>query len=375
MHIPSYTWWSTVNIMADIIQRWWVWSSIYPASMFANTITDAESILFVIIDWLGYERLMTHRPDSFLAQDCRWSLTSTFPSSTTVACTTFYLGLPAAQSGLTWWTMRDNTINDYVHFLPGTQARTYKPLTDPQAASLIHLPSIFSYIAWHTTNISSAHYISSWFNRDCVRAARNLYYHDFSDFDQAVLASLETQTRFTLAYWWWFDTIQHDTGTISPETMAEFDRIDTAYAWWRANNMHGRKICVIADHGMIDTPAEKNITIDRDDDLSRLCIRRPSGEQRFAYWYCFPWKKEEFLTYATDRWGQIADFFPSNEILWRFGYAPHTPKLLERIGDVVMVMKENYTVHITHPQRRYEHLVWDHGWLTDQERLVPWIIS
>jgi len=78
---------------------------------------------------------------------------------------------------------------------------------------------------------------------------------------------------------------------------------------------------------------------------------------------------------AKDWLGDRADVRPSRELLdegWFGPGAPH-PSFAERIGDVALVMRGNYTVKDWTPgEARYLHLG-NHGGTSESEMMIPLI--
>ena len=71
--------------------------------------TDAEHLIFVVLDGLGSRMLAEYAPsDSWLNTHMRESIISVFPSTTPVALTSLSTGLPPAIHGINgWWTWLD----------------------------------------------------------------------------------------------------------------------------------------------------------------------------------------------------------------------------------------------------------------------------
>jgi len=72
----------------------------------------------------------------------------------------------------------------------------------------------------------------------------------------------------------------------------------------------------------------------------------------------------------------VAELAPSAELVaqgW-FGPGPSHPRLLERIGDYVLMMKGRYVVKDWLPQERRHVLIGVHGGVSEDEMRVPLVL-
>jgi hypothetical protein len=130
-------------------------------------------------------------------------------------------------------------------------------------------------------------------------------------------------------------------------------------------------LIITADHGQIYTPLERGIALHKHPELwQRLCMP-PSGEPRAGYVFVRDGHKQAARDYIARELAYALDVIDTREAieaeLW--GPAPHHPQLEARLGDMVILPRENYWLvdafGETHP-----FLGW-HGGLSEEEMRVP----
>jgi len=84
-----------------------------------------------------------------------------------------------------------------------------------------------------------------------------------------------------------------------------------------------------------------------------------------------------FASKAKDWLGERADVVPSDEFVAQGWFGPGTPhpRLSERVGDVVLLMRGHYTVKDWTPgEARHLH-IGNHGGTTEDEMMIPLILE
>ncbi len=156
-----------------------------------------------------------------------------------------------------------------------------------------------------------------------------------------------TRRKFVYAYYPEFDASSHLHGVGSPETAAVYASIDAAFTEL-LRRLAGTDTAVIltADHGFIDCPAENALDTADCPGLADLLLRPLTGERRVAFCHVLPGRKNEFIALASKWLEGKADVLPGHVPLnegW-FGSGDMHPHIADRIGDVVLMMREPYTV-------------------------------
>lgn len=106
-------------------------------------------------------------------------------------------------------------------------------------------------------------------------------------------------------------------------------------------------LIVTADHGLIDTTEKpKIILLQNHPKLVETLTMPLSGESRAAYCYVHPQKTQQFEKYIKDNLDFCCQLYKSIDLLDKgvFGLFKPNKNLIDRIGDYILVMKENYII-------------------------------
>ena len=113
-----------------------------------------------------------------------------------------------------------------------------------------------------------------------------------------------------------------------------------------------------------------------DNTRHRRAGRRPlCGERRAAWCYLQPGVEAEFMAATRELLGDRAEAIPRQRLLqgsWFGSGTPH-PRLASRIGDVALVMQENWTIKDWLPDEKRYRMLGVHGGISADEMLVPLI--
>jgi hypothetical protein len=136
-------------------------------------------------------------------------------------------------------------------------------------------------------------------------------------------------------------------------------------------------LIVTADHGQVSTTLKRTIILNKHP-LFRDCLARPlCGEARTIFCFVLPQKRQQFERYFRRNFSHYAELYPSRELAEKgfFGqHQPH-PRFWERIGDYIILPKENYVFREFLPQEERRLLVGYHGGLSSEEMLVPLVVA
>ena len=101
-----------------------------------------------------------------------------------------------------------------------------------------------------------------------------------------------------------------------------------------------------------------------------------SGERRVAYCYVCPNKVKQFEQYVKQKLRKECTLYKSEELVKRgyFGLGLENSKLLERIGDYTLIMKENYVIFDELLGEKRSFHIGNHGGISKEEMFVPLIV-
>jgi hypothetical protein len=139
----------------------------------------------------------------------------------------------------------------------------------------------------------------------------------------------------------------------------------------------GSTVVVTADHGIVDASAGSQIELDKHPALAESLVLPLCGEPRVAYCYVHPDKVEQFERYVRSELAEQTQLFKSRQLVeegW-FGPGEPHPRLLDRVGHYVLVMRENYAIKdwLT-GEHHYTH-VGLHGGVSAAEMFVPLVVA
>ncbi|CAM9469385.1 unnamed protein product, partial [Phaeothamnion confervicola] len=347
-----------------------------------DALSAARNVVLILIDGLGYNYLARYAAGSTLASHLAGSITSVFPSTTASAITTTFTGLSPAEHGLTgWftWFPEADTIAAALPFKPRGAGDSLEQRGIAPAALYRGTP-MFDSLADEAFVVSYRKIIDSNYNRHFCGQATRLAYDDLSGFVAQTQAAVKSGSgrKFVYAYYPEFDTSSHVHGVGSPETAKVLAEIDAAFAdLLRRLSGTDTAIILTADHGFIDCPAENALDLADCPELAGLLARPLTGERRVAFCHVKPGKQAEFADRAAAWLEGKAEVVPGTVPLqagW-FGGGDLHPRIAERTGDFVLVMREPYTVKDWLPgEPRHLH-IGNHGGLSADEMYIPLVFA
>lgn len=186
----------------------------------------------------------------------------------------------------------------------------------------------------------------------------------------------DDKRRFIYTYFPDFDMNCHHFGTKSKEVKDSIIKFDNYVKKLYDIVNENTTIIVTADHGLVDIPENKLIIYNQHKKLMN-CLSQPvCGETRASFMYVKPEKTKEFENYINTKFKDAFILKKRDEIIDEklFGLYTENPRLRDRIGDYVLLAKENYAGKdiILSEEIRYPKAC--HGGLSKQEMIVPLIV-
>lgn len=378
--VPDYHGGSIVNLMASIVRALEGEERLYPPlRALPPARLTSRNVVLLVIDGLGHEWLLAHRPDGQLAQHVRDRMTSVFPSSTATAITTFLTGTAPQQHGITGWFMYFAELGTVLAVLP-YQPRHGSPSPAVPAHRLLDHQSVFDRVEARSHVIAPDRIIHSDFNTAHNARAR---LHAFKSLDQLLeiitrLARTGGDRQYIFGYWPELDRLAHEHGIESREALAQLAELDAAFAAFLEGISGTNTVVIITgDHGFIDASADQTIELDLHPQLTRTLSLPLCGDGRVAYCYVQQSRRAQFAEYVAAHLDAYVDLRESGALI-RAGYfglgSPH-PRLRERIGDFTLLARGRAVIRDWLPgEPRYVH-VGVHGGVSAQEMYVPLIVA
>lgn len=376
MVTPDYQNNSIVNAAASILQALDVKPLYNPLSKM-EFLSEAKTIVLLVIDGLGYQYLKKYAPSSFFGRNIKQKLTSVFPSTTASALTTLETGVAPQQHSITGWftyLKELGVVAKILPFYPRCGGSTF-------AETKIEREAIFTEarISDKTNRTSAVVYPEDIIDGKVNKKDKTMFaYTSFDDMLQIVSKRIrnEKTQHFIYAYWSEFDSICHKHGIKSSEAFNHFTFLDKKLETFSASLKGSDTALIItADHGLIDTNQEKVMVIDYFPQLQNTLTLPLCGESRVSYAYIKPSKYKLFENIIATKFNDVCWLYRSEDLIeqnW-FGLFQPNPKLYDRVGDYVLLMKDNYIMKdfLLGEERKFN--TGNHGGVSSLEMFVPLI--
>lgn len=378
---PDYSGGGIVNLMQSLATACGDHRASYPqlVALSAERLAESRHIVLLVIDGLGQKALDSHLGGSILQRHCIATVNSVFPSTTASAITTFMSGLAPAQHALTGWHMHLEEIDQTLAILPLTpRCEPAKLPPHELPARLFDYPTLFQQLARESWVIAPHSIAGSPFNTWHSRGARTLAYKTLPELFGHLSGLLQDALvpRYIYAYSPELDSVSHHDGTDSKKAQETLTTLNAAFTQF-VDQVQGRDAWLLAtaDHGFIDSPPERVVSLDEHPQLAALLLRPLCGERRAAYCYVAPENRPAFEAYVRHYLAHCVDLRRSADLIcdgW-FGPPPFNARLASRIGDYTLVMKENWTIKDWLPGEKRYRMLGVHGGVSTDEMRVPLI--
>jgi predicted AlkP superfamily pyrophosphatase or phosphodiesterase len=381
MHLPTYKDQSIVNLMSSILSAYGETPTYRPLkNLDVETLKRSVNIILFVIDGLGHDFLMHHAKDSALAKFPRARITSVFPSTTATAITTFTTGLAPQQHAITGWFMYLKEIGSVVKILPFTP-RNYGntvSLVNIEMDDILACDTMPSRIRADSFFFTPCFLHGSAYTRATSRGAEMVAYDSLSDCIAKITTVINTgcRSKFLYVYWPEFDSICHNSGVESPAARAHFKELEHAIdELIRMLEGSETTLLLTSDHGMVDTKQKDFINLNEHPDLAATLTLPLCGEPRVAYCYVRPSRLNRFREYIAKKFSSYCSVHSSHELIKKgfFGLYEPSAKLFDRVGDYVLITKENYIIKDFLPGEAEHFSKANHGGVSSKEMYVPLI--
>ena len=251
---------------------------------------------------------------------------------------------------------------------------------------LLPLPRLFPYPALfqcrkrRSVFINPQNLAHSSYSRRHSRGAEVMPYRGIQGMVDAIAAAaagLKTAGGgYIHAYYPVFDALSHAHGCQSQQVIAQFARIDAAFAAWLDRLAGtGADVVVSADHGFIDSPARRVVHLDRHPGAVSMLAAPLFGERRAAFCEVRRGAERDFAAFVGEFLAGKAVLAPSLALVKAGFLGPGRAhrQLRERIGSHVLLMEPGWTICDRMPGEHSHAMLGVHGGLSPQEMWVPLI--
>ena len=392
---------STVLKFFGIKSRRTVLSSKYFDGKLGND--GSDKFVLVIIDGFGFDQwLRYYRGHEFFGRlterGAVSSLTAVFPSTTANAITTVNTGLTPQEHGLPEWFVYFREIDmiiNTVHFKPLGSRRNDELLemgVDPKV--LYDGDTIYQKMKNEDVKtftfidkaIAQSVYSRLVFNGSTIRDAVRT-----SDLIVNLRKHLEKEDgpAFYYVYLGSLDSVGHRYGPFTEEYGAELSSLSFQLHRQLIEKISRKAakeclLCITADHGQVNVDPKKTFYLNR---YSRLVqsfqkssegnVIFPTGSPRDVFLHVKPDNVKEACEFLSGKLGGRAEIMETEEAfeMGLFGTGESHREFFSRMGNVLVLPHNNFTVWYEHPEGRKFDLLGHHGGLTGGEMFVPLAVA
>ena len=384
MHLPNYRDGSIVNLMQSILAGLGApeagGAHRHLPELAPDEIADARHVVLLVVDGLGQAQLESG-PAPALRESLRGTMTSVFPSTTASAVTTLLTGLAPVEHAVTGWFTWLAEIGSVVAPLPFITRAGRTSLTELGVVpgDIFVGPTVFERVHADCHTVQPADLVGSEYSRAHTRGAAPTGFRRLDQLVEGIAGIVRNAARRTYvsAYWPVLDTLSHRFGASSSRARRHLAAIDAHFERLRDSLAgSGALLVLTADHGFVDIRPESRLDAGSLPGLAPMLSRPLCGEPRIAYCYVREAHRVDFAQRAEDALagaGQVVESASMVEDGW-FGLADPHPRLLERVGDYALVMRDGYAITDRIAGEKRFRQIGVHGGVSRDEMRVPLVV-
>lgn len=336
-----------------------------PPDWFPAPVIDAEAVVLVVLDGLGWEQLRD-RPTvaPTLATMVGGPITTVAPSTTATALTSIATGLTPAEHGIIGYrTLLGGEVTNMLRWMSGDRDRRH----DAPPSSVQPSPA---FCGQRVPVVTAQELTATPFSEAHLRPGEMIGYRAMSSLPVLVAQRIADGATFVHAYYAGVDRIAHERG-FGDFYDAELAAADAMVADLLSRVGPGTAVLVTADHGQVDVG-------DRVIEPSRALLEHvalQSGEGRMRWFHAERGAAADLLAAAEAEFSATGWVRSREQVIderW-FGNAMSTP-VASRLGDVVVAARDDVSYVDPADTGPFE-LVCRHGSLTAAEMYVPLIAA
>jgi hypothetical protein len=360
---PQYAANSIADVLTSVVDGFGV-----PRSYDILGLGPAQRVVVLVIDGLGLCQLRRFADLApTLNAGLTHELTSVFPSTTASGLTSIGTGLSTGEHGMVGASFRISPANDLLRPLSWSH--------EPPPLSVQPEPTWWERAAAAGVNVSVVS-PRAYADGGLTRVALGPNGYVGADGPGERTDAIARQFRqgaaadriLVYGYWEWLDKTAHAEGVDTQAYQQELVATEVFVAAVLAAVPSGTRVLVTADHGVLDCPEIMDL-----DALPHFHqgVRLIAGEPRMRHLYVAPGAEQDVLDRSRELLGESADVLSREAAIatgW-FGLVP--PEHEVRIGDVILVARDQYRLSADSRDRVLSSLPGQHGSLTAEEMMVP----
>lgn len=357
---------------------------------------EYEYVVLIFIDgfgWRFFEQFFQELPflKRFENTGIASKITSLFPSTTAAHVTLMNTGLDAGQTGIYEWFMYEPTLNRIIAPLPFSFAGDHKLHSLHEvgfkAENLLPYPTIYE--EFNKKDIASIVYqhssiASSAYSANMHRGAQIVSYSHFEEALDHIVDKIKQpakQPTYLFAYDAEIDSVGHRKGIKGVEfeqTVSQFFSILESRLWIPLDKMKKNvALLLVADHGMTSVDPKRTLYLNKKIPSLINHLKKgadgkplaPAGSCRDFFLHIQDEKVEETKEILTRFLRDQAEVFLTKELINAHLFSPHpvSQRFLDRVGNLVILPKEEEAVWWFEKNRFAQNFHAAHGGLTRKE--------
>jgi hypothetical protein len=334
----------------------------------------ASAYVVFLVDGLGAELLRRHaRAAPFLSSlldraGPAAAATAGVPSTTSTSLASLGTALSPGTHGLVGFTSRvpgtDRLLNA-LFWDKRVDPREWQP--HPTAFARLHAAGAF------VTIVNKREFAQSGLTLAAHRGAAYVGADRVGERIAAVIASAADRPSLTYVYDGDLDWTGHRYGVASSHWLQQLAMVDAEAEQLREELPPEVRLVVVADHGMVDCPADDRIDIDQHPQL-RDGLVLLGGEARFRHLYAAPGSVADLAAAWRETLGDRVSVLTREDAVARGWFGAADPRVLPRLGDLVVACQGTFGVFSSADFSYEMSLVGLHGSLTADEMNIPVLV-
>lgn len=392
---PNYTDGSIANVPATIAK--WLdipFEGLPPLAdeMWKSADGDINHVIIFVIDALGWSILQEigETLPAWGSATIRSPITSVFPSTTVNALSSIHTGTPPAQHGLVGLRLffpEFGTIGQMINLSP----------------SFISYPTALEQAGLDTENFLATESVGSKFaeygvethlfkNREIVNSGLSKILGSADAEEHGAISVADMFVKITdlvkkqpykklyiNCYWDTIDTLSHRRG---PQSDSVFAEVQTLFFQLQTQLLaqlpaDGKTVvAVMSDHGQSYRPTSHHVYLRDHPQLEKMLLMRPASDPTVPFLYAKQGQVQNVIDYINSELHERAFALESADALQLglLGSPPYAPQTIDRLGDVVVLMKEGALFGGIGDERKLNRFRGSHGSLTRAEMEASWLV-
>jgi len=365
-----------INLMASIENCFGGKSKYNELRLLKSKEIKSKNVVLIIFDGMGYEFFRKYLMKSSLAPYLKGNITSVLPAGTTSAISTVYTGMLPIETGMVGWYTFLRGLGVISVGIP-YQARFSKESLGEYSDinDVYSIKPLSNRIKRDSYTIMPKDLKKSSFNNSSTGKSTPLYYKSHSEMFKKILKKVrKSNKKYIYAYSPYPDKFLHGHGE-GEKVLDEMKKIEKAFSkFLKKIKNTDTTIIVTADHGL--KRVKKRLIKEEHPELDD-CLTMPiCGESGLGYCYVKSGKEKKFEKIIKTKFKNYCDIFKSEDFVKKgyFGKAKEHGEFRNRIGDYVLVFKENHGNGSKLINSSTTKNIFSHGGMTKEEMLVPLIV-